>query len=115
MGSLQKIFSTTSGVTVSAILILLLVALYYVVTILKFRPSEWLINLAKISVRVTGKRINRAEKDYARNLEIGRYKQKSLTVKLYKFLNDLTIDLDLKQAGYTPYTCLLYTSPSPRD
>lgn len=108
MGSLQKIFSTTSGVTVSAILILLLVALYYVVTVLKFRPSEWLVNLAKLSVRITGKRINRAEKDYARNLEIGRYKQKSLTVKIYKFLNDLTIDLDLKPAGYTPYTLLFF-------
>ena len=108
MGSLQKIFSTTSGVTISAILILLLVALYYVVTILKFRPSEWLVNLAKLLVRMTGKRINRAEKDYARNLEIGRYKQKSVTVKLYKFLNDLTIDLDLKQAGYTPYTLLFF-------
>lgn len=108
MGSLQKIFSTTSGVTVSAILILMILSLYYVVTILKFKPSEWLVGLAKLTVKLTGKRINKAERDYARNLEIGRYKQKSVRVKVYKFLNDLTIDLDLKPAGYTPYTLLFF-------
>jgi membrane protein len=108
MSALYKVFSSTSGVTICAIMIILILALYYVVTILKFKPSEWLVNLAKLSLKFTGRKINKAEKDYARNLEIGRYKQKSATVKVYKFLNDLTIDLDLKQAGYTPYTLLFF-------
>ena len=108
MGSINKALTTTSGVTVSALLIIALAALFYIFYILKFRPSDWLTGLAKLILKITGKNINKAERDYERNLEIGRYKQKSARVKVYKFLNDLTIDLDLKSSGYTPYTLLFF-------
>lgn len=108
MGSINKALTTTSGVTVSALLIIALAALFYIFYILKFRPGDWLTGLAKLILKITGKNINKAERDYERNLEIGRYKQKSIRVKVYKFLNDLTIDLDLKSSGYTPYTLLFF-------
>jgi membrane protein len=108
MGSINKALTTTSGVTVSALLIIALAALFYIFYILKFRPGDWLTGLAKFILKITGKNINKAERDYERNLEIGRYKQKSIRVKVYKFLNDLTIDLDLKSSGYTPYTLLFF-------
>ena len=108
MGSMNKALTTTSGVTVSALLIIALAALFYIFYILKFRPGDWLTGLAKLILKFTGKNINKAERDYERNLEIGRYKQKSVRVKVYKFLNDLTIDLDLKASGYTPYTLLFF-------
>lgn len=108
MGSINKYLTTTSGVTVSALLIIALAALFYIFYILKFRPGDWLTSLAKLILKITGKNINKAERDYERNLEIGRYKQKSIRVKVYKFLNDLTIDLDLKASGYTPYTLLFF-------
>jgi membrane protein len=108
MGSINKALTTTSGVTVSALLIIALAALFYIFYILKFRPGDWLTGLAKFILKITGKNINKAERDYERNLETGRYKQKSIRVKVYKFLNDLTIDLDLKSSGYTPYTLLFF-------
>jgi membrane protein len=110
MGSINKALTTTttSGVTVSALLIIALAALFYIFYILRFRPGDWLTGLAKLILKITGKNINKAERDYERNLEIGRYKQKSVRVKVYKFLNDLTIDLDLKASGYTPYTLLFF-------
>jgi len=108
MGSINKALTTTSGVTVSALLIIALAALFFIFYILKFRPGDWLTGLAKLILKITGKNINKAERDYERNLEIGRYKQKSIRVKVYKFLNDLTIDLDLKSSGYTPYTLLFF-------
>lgn len=108
MDSINKALTTTSGVTVSALLIIALAALFYIFYILKFRPGDWLTGLAKLILKITGKNINKAERDYERNLEIGRYKQKSIRVKVYKFLNDLTIDLDLKASGYTPYTLLFF-------
>jgi membrane protein len=110
MGLINKALTTTttSGVTVSALLIIALAALFYIFYILRFRPGDWLTGLAKLILKITGKNINKAERDYERNLEIGRYKQKSVRVKVYKFLNDLTIDLDLKASGYTPYTLLFF-------
>lgn len=108
MDSIFKYLGTTHGVTIGAISILVFTALTYILIVLKFRPNEWLIGLMKLLMKHTGKRINKAERDYARNVDIGRYKRNSLSVKVYKFLNDLAIDLDLKQLGYTPYTLLFF-------
>lgn len=107
MGSIYKYLGTTGGVTFGAISILVLVALIYILTVIKFRPSEWVKDLVSKILKTTGKQVSKAERDYARNLDIGRYKDKSIKVRFYKFLNDLTIDLGLKDIGYTPYTLLL--------
>lgn len=107
MGSIYKYLGTTGGVTFGAISILVLVALIYILTVIKFRPSEWVKDLVSKILKMTGKQVSKAERDYARNLDIGRYKDKSIKVRFYKFLNDLTIDLGLKDIGYTPYTLLL--------
>lgn len=107
MGSIYKYLGTTGGVTFGAISILVLVALIYILTVIKFRPSELVKDLISKILKTTGKQVSKAERDYARNLDIGRYKDKSIRVRFYKFLNDLTIDLGLKDIGYTPYTLLL--------
>ena len=110
MFSVYKYLGTSNGVTVGAISILVLVAFIYILTVIKFRPSEWIVKLAAKSLRYTGRKVNKAERDYARNTEMGRYKHKSIRVRIYKFLNDLTIDLNLKEVGYTPHTLLLLIS-----
>ena len=53
-----------------------------------------------------GGRINLAEQKYHRDIVIGKLNTKSKKVKHYRFLNDLTIDLELKPRGCTPYEFL---------
>ncbi|MEM4385683.1 MAG: hypothetical protein QXD03_03955, partial [Candidatus Anstonellales archaeon] len=60
---------------------------------------EWFIN--KFSRLVA-----RKEYEYYRDLNVGKIHEKTRKVKMYRFLNDLIIDLGLKQQGATPYEFL---------
>jgi hypothetical protein len=63
--------------------------------------------LQKIA-KVVNKAIFVQERKYHRDLEIGRINDKSRRVIIYKFFNDLSIDLGLKRRGATPYELLLF-------
>lgn len=108
MGNLGDYLNTTKGVTLAASLGIILCALYMILFRLKLRPGKLFIDTIKKISRKTGKFINGREKKYHRDLEIGRINSKSRRSKLYKFLNDLTIDLGLKKRGITPYEFLLF-------
>lgn len=62
----------------------------------------WLYN-------IIGKFLKKREKIYHRDLEIGKIDEKRNTVKIYRFLNDLIIDLELADSGITPYELLFLT------
>ncbi len=54
-------------------------------------------------MKIFGKTINKSEKKYHRDLEIGRKNEKSKTVKLYRFMSELIIDLAIQDSGVTPF------------
>lgn len=56
-----------------------------------------------------GKFLKKREKLYHRDLEIGKIDEKRNTVKIYRFLSDLIIDLELSDSGITPYELLFLT------
>lgn len=60
------------------------------------------------TVKLIGRKINAGEKRYHRDLSIGKINEKRKRVKLYRFLNDLIIDLRLKKRGATPYEFLVF-------
>lgn len=59
-------------------------------------------------VSFSGKTINSKEQKYHRDLTVGKINEKTKRVKIYRFLNDLIIDLDLKKRGATPYEFLAF-------
>lgn len=56
--------------------------------------------------RQSSKFINRSEARYHRDYEVGKINEKKTKVKLYKFLNELVIDLEIREYGITPYELL---------
>ena len=70
---------------------------------------ELLHKIGKGFVRILGKFINKKEKKYHRDISIGKINEKRTKVKLYKFLSELIIDLNMKESGITPYELLLLT------
>lgn len=72
---------------------------------LKIRKPEGLI-------KAIGNFISTQEKRYHRDVAIGKLTEKRMKVKAYKFLNDLVIDLGLKNKGVTPYEFLFLVSVS---
>ena len=67
-------------------------------------------NIIKLSFKAFGKFINKRETNYHRDVLIGKIDEKRKRVKIYRFLNDLSIDLGLKAQGATPYEFLFVTA-----
>lgn len=59
-------------------------------------------------VSLSGKTINSKERKYHRDLAVGKINEKTKRVKIYRFLNDLIIDLGVKKRGATPYEFLAF-------
>lgn len=55
-----------------------------------------------------GKKIAVKENRYHRDLEVGKINSKTKKVAIYRFFNDLIIDLGLKKKGCTPYEFMLF-------
>lgn len=62
---------------------------------------EWFVNFINRSV-------GKLEKNYNRDVEIGKLHEKTKRRQLYRFVNDLIIDLGLKRQGATPYEFMLF-------
>lgn len=67
---------------------------------LLFSKGTWRIGI------LVGKKVRHLENDYKRSVEVGKYDEKSKSVRWYKFLSELIIDLGLKNKGATPYSFL---------
>lgn len=59
-------------------------------------------------VSLTGKTINTKERKYHRDIAVGKINEKTKRAVIYRFLNDLIIDLGLKKRGATPYEFLMF-------
>jgi hypothetical protein len=56
-----------------------------------------------------GKKIAEKEKRYNRDLEVGKIDYKTKKVIIYRFYNELIIDLGIKKKGCTPYEFMWFT------
>lgn len=62
--------------------------------------------ILKFLFRQSSKWINQSEARYHRDYEVGKINEKKTKVKLYRFLNELVIDLEIREYGITPYELL---------
>lgn len=97
-----------NGAVDIAIFCLIVTFLLIVINNIEIKPKEKARKLTSKSLTLIGKKVRTSEQNYQRNVEIGQYENKSFTVKLYKLLNDLTIDLGLKTKGTSPYELLFF-------
>lgn len=99
---------TVAGASKVATLVIILLALYVFIVWFGIHPLDvLLIGLDKFT-RLVGRRVNRLDERYKRNVEVGKLRDGSNSVRLYKFMNDLTIDLGYKRKGVTPYELMLF-------
>jgi hypothetical protein len=93
---------------VSSLAVILLVFLFILIVsaILKISFFQFFSKAAEWLLRAAGKMIGRREAKYHRDVAIGKLDEKRRAVKIYRSLNDLTIDLGLKQKGTKPYELL---------
>lgn len=100
---------TAEGAVNMTIVFLIIGALLLISSILKLPIIQILHNLFLKIIRMIGKIINKKERAYHRDLEIGKITEKRTSYKLYNFLSELIIDLDLAYSGITPYELLTLT------
>lgn len=86
--------------------LILIASLFICVYYLKLNLWEILGDKPRSIGGFVAKMVVRSESNYSRNYTIGKYNDNSKKVKQYKFLNELIIDLGLKDNGATPYSFL---------
>lgn len=95
-----------SGTIIGIAVLVLIVLAIIVVKILNIDILALLTTITKTLISKIGKLINKREKRYHRDTVIGKLTEKRMQVKIYRFLNDIIIDLGLKKKGATPYEFL---------
>ena len=108
---------TVDGAVNLTIIFIVILAFLILSRLLKLPIFEMVHKFFKFLLNLCGKLINKREKAYHRDLEIGKIDQKRTRYKLYRFLSELLIDLGLSQSDMTPYeflalvvtACLLVT------
>lgn len=108
--SLFASLGTSEGATSMTILFILLTASMILIKMTGLPIIQLAKEFIKLITRVFGKFINRQEEAYHRDIEIGKITEKKTQVKLYKFLSELIIDLNMIESGVTPYELLVITS-----
>lgn len=105
-GSIFSFMHSTSGAVTAATLSIIILCVIVVIKITGINLFELCLKIVSIIAKAFGGFVNRSETRYHRDLAIGKINEKRARVKIYRFLNDLTIDLGLKQQGATPYEFL---------
>ena len=105
-GSLIYNLSEGKGAITIAIVFLIIACIYLIGKIVNLSLVAVVHNIIKWLLDISSKFIKKKEIKYHRELEIGKINDKMRKVKIYRFLNDLIIDLGLKQMGATPYEFL---------
>lgn len=105
-GSLVRTAATTQGIITIAVVVIIvlsstLMKQYANISLLGFIHKT----VTKVAYYV-GKIVSNREKRYHRDIEIGKLNNKMRTVKMYRFLKDLIVDLKLESTGITPYELL---------
>lgn len=105
-GSLFSFVNTTGGAMTLAMFAVFALAIMIIIQVTGLNLFELMLKAMSWVLKLFGKFINKRETSYHRDVEVGKINEKRSTVKIYRFLNDLTIDLGLKQKGATPYEFL---------
>ncbi len=105
-GSLFSSLGSVSGAVSAAMIAITLLSIAILLNITNLNIFGLSKKFVSLIIKIFGKIINKSEKRYHRDLAIGKIDEKRRTVKTYRFLNDLTIDLGLKEKGATPYEFL---------
>ena len=105
-GSIFSFASSPEGAVRAATIAILVLAIILVCLLFRIRPVEIIAKFINWLLKKFGEIINKAETGYHRDLTIGKINEKKSKVKVYRFLNELTIDLGLKTKGVTPYEFL---------
>lgn len=93
------------NIAVIGFILILLITLAKImhVDLLKFG-----LEIIRKFVSLSSKSIYNKEQRYHRDLAVGKINEKTKRVAIYRFLNDLIIDLGLKKRGATPYEFLAF-------
>lgn len=105
-GSIFSYLNTSGGVTLVSITILVIAAIAIIARLTSINIFCFMKKIVNCLIVCSSKIIGKNEVRYHRDLEIGKLSDKMATVKIYRFTNDLIIDLGLKQLGATPYEFL---------
>ena len=101
-----EFLSTPSGATTLAVVGMIACLLYITFFMLNIRISDLFRKTGRKTLKFTGKMIKSKEDKFTREYEIGLITKKTKQYQIYRFLNELTIDLGLKIQGITPYELL---------
>lgn len=105
-GSLFSFVNSSGGAVTLAIVWIAILCIAIIVKVTRLSIFNLLHRVISFVIGAVGRGINKREARFHRDLEIGKINEKRNKVKIYRFLNDLTIDLGLKQRGATPYEFL---------
>lgn len=109
MFSKQSIIYNLTSAKGSSITVATLLFIMMLMVISKYlQVNIWSLSstLGKKMMGYIASAINKREKLYHREIEIGKINEKNRKVKTYRFLNDLIIDLGLRRRGANPYELL---------
>jgi len=106
MKEILQYLNTPRGATAAAVIAVVATTICIIMMLYGINFITLLVKIMHNTSSGIGKIINRKETKYNRDLEIGKINKKRTRYKLYKLLNDLTIDLGLKRQGVTPYELL---------
>lgn len=109
-GSLLTNLNTLGGALTATIVFIIISSVALICYITHLNVYQLVKSFSQFLLKLFSGVINKAETAYKRDIEIGKLDEKRKTVKIYRFLNDLTIDLGLKQQGATPYEFLFIVS-----
>ena len=107
--SFFSFLGNTQGATSATILMLLLLACIILMRITQVPIVELCHRFLKLVQNLFGRFINKQEEIYHRDKAIGKINEKRTKDKMYRFLAELIIDLDLEGSGMTPYELLYIT------
>ena len=109
-GSIFAPLQSASGAMTATITCLAILAFLLISSIMNLPLLDMVHLMLRWTMKIFSKFINKREKAYNRDLEIGKITEKRTTYKFYKFLSELIIDLGLKYTGITPYELLTFTT-----
>ena len=97
-----------SGAVNIAIIGFILILLITLAKIMHVDLLKFGLAIIRKFVSLSSKSIYNKEQRYHRDLAVGKINEKTKRVAIYRFLNDLIIDLGLKKRGATPYEFLAF-------
>jgi hypothetical protein len=105
-GSLFSNLGSAEGATSATIFFIVISAILLIVNIFDAPILALVMQFIRFLMKFFGKCVKGREEAYHRDIEIGKLTEKRKKVKLYNFLSELIIDLNLEEMEFTPYTLL---------